>query len=195
MAQLEGSDRYDGVVEYLRNSVNKLLSGPPFASGKKHRIDPATVSSRLVEVLKNVLSSEREKDLEALVDKLDGMIAERSRLQGERNQIRETTHKEAERYMQENTRLQQEHARLEEEVKRIEQDHESKRQIYREQLAHKKSELKQFRAIAEIAHATQRSLAEEVETLRQTALKMHRNQVRYCRKARDLCVEQLNVTV
>jgi hypothetical protein len=195
MAQLEGSDRYDGVVEYLRSSVNKLLSGSPFVAGKKHKIDPSTVSSRLVDVLKSVLSSERERDLDALITKLDGMMAERARLQGERNQIRETTQREADKYLQENSRLQQEHARLEEELRRIEEDHESKRQIYREQLSHKKAELNQFRSIAAVAQTAQRSLADEVEVLRQTALKMHRNQVRYCRKARDLCVDQLNLTI
>ena len=192
---LEGVDRYDSVVEYLRTSINKLVNVKMTTASRKHRIDPSTVSSRLVDVLKSALSSEREQHLEQLMLKLAQLQSEKSRLEVQLKMVKGGADRETERYLQENSQLKERYSQLEDELKTIEHQHSVKEQMYREELKKKRDELGKLRKIIEVAQNTQQELTQEAKQLKQVAEKMQRNQIRLLRRAKDLCLEHLTQTL
>lgn len=191
----EGVDRYDSVVEYLRTSINKLVNVKMTTASKKHRIDPSTVSSRLVDVLKSALSSEREQHLEQLMLKLAQLQSEKSRLEVQLKMVKGGADRETERYLQENSQLKERYSQLEDELKTIEHQHSVKEQMYREELKKKRDELGKLRKIIEVAQNTQQELTQEAKQLKQVAEKMQRNQIRLLRRAKELCLEHLTQTL
>ena len=192
---LEGVDRYDSVVEYLRTSINKLVNVKMTTASRKHRIDPSTVSSRIVDVLKSALSSEREQHLEQLMLKLAQLQSEKSRLEVQLKMVKGGADRETERYLQENSQLKERYSQLEDELKTIEHQHSVKEQMYREELKKKRDELGKLRKIIEVAQNTQQELTQEAKQLKQVAEKMQRNQIRLLRRAKDLCLEHLTQTL
>ena len=188
---LEGTERYDSVVEYLRTSVNNLVSVKMASASRKHRIDPATVSSRLVDVLRAALASEREQHLDQLMLKLAGLQSEKERLETELKVVKGGADRETDRYLQENSQLKERYSQLEDELKTIEHQHSVKEKMYREELSKKKEELGKLRKIIEVAQNTQQELTNEAAELKQVASKMQRNQVRLLRRAKELCLEHL----
>ena len=192
---LEGVDRYDSVVEYLRTSINKLVNVKMTTASRKHRIDPSTVSSRLVDVLKSALSSEREQHLEQLMLKLAQLQSEKSRLEVQLKMVKGGADRETERYLQENSQLKERYSQLEDELKTIEHQHSVKEQMYREELKKKRDELGKLRKIIEVAQNTQQELTQEAKQLKQVAEKRQRNQIRLLRRAKDLCLEHLTQTL
>jgi chromosome segregation ATPase len=138
------------VVQYLRASINHLATTQFRVKKNKRTLDPAVVSSRLVDVLPGALSSEREQDLERLMVKFSRLQAEKQRLEAEHLDIHERTEREASRDTEENRQLEQEHRRLAEEMKTIKHRYESREEAYRTQVGQKKAELQSLRRVIEI---------------------------------------------
>ncbi|KAK8889846.1 hypothetical protein M9Y10_034600 [Tritrichomonas musculus] len=188
-------ERYDQVVEYLRDSIEKLVNTKLVSPNKKRRIDPTYVSSRLVEVLKNSLSSEREGHLEELMLQLSKLSAERENLERELAQIKGSTERETIRYTQENEQLQQQFAQIEDELKTIEWRQTTKEAAYKADLKQKQKQLRSLKNVINSSHQIQQSLSEEVTSLKKTVLKVHKNQVKLIRRAKELCTEKLKETI
>mgnify|MGYP001050611782 FL=1 len=165
-------ERYDQVVEYLRDSIEKLVNTKLVSPNKKRRIDPTYVSSRLVEVLKNSLSSEREGHLEELMLQLSKLSAERENLERELAQIKGSTERETIRYTQENEQLQQQFAQIEDELKTIEWRQTTKEAAYKADLKQKQKQLRSLKNVINSSHQIQQSLSEEVTSLKKTVLKV-----------------------
>ncbi|OHT08154.1 hypothetical protein TRFO_23438 [Tritrichomonas foetus] len=189
------NDRYDQVVEYLRESIEHLVNSKLISPNKKRRVDASYVSSRLVDVLKNALASEREAHLEELMLKLSRMNTEKENLDRELIQIKGSTERETLRYTHENEELQKQFAAIEEELKTIEWRQSTKEAAYKADLKQKQTQLQSLKKVIDTSHQIQQNLSQEASNLRNSVLKMQRNQVRLIRRAKELCKEKLNESI
>ena len=193
--ELSIDERYDQVVEYLRESIEKLVNTKMVSPNKKRYIDAAYVSSRLVEVLKNSLSSEREDHLEQLMLQLSKLNAEKENLERELAQVKGSTERETIRYTQENEQLQQQFAQIEDELKTIEWRQTTKEAAYKADLKQKQKQLRSLKNVINSSHQIQQNLSDEVANLKKAVIKTHKNQVKLIRRAKELCTEKLKETL
>jgi hypothetical protein len=141
MGELEGTEQYDGVVEYLRASINHLVTTQFRSKGSKRMIDPGTVSSRLAEVLRTALSSDREQDLERIMTKYFQLKAEKQCLEAEHFDFQRQTERDSARFLEENAQLEEEYHRLEQEMKTTKSRSDAREEADQIQLFRKKGEL------------------------------------------------------
>ena len=191
----EINPRYEQIIEYLRESIENLINSKLISSNKKRRVDPTFVSSRLVEVLKNSLSNEREAHLEKLMLKLSKLNKEKENLDRELAQIKGSTERETIRYTQENAELQKQFSQIEDELKTIEWRQSTKEAAYKADLKQKQAQLQSLKNIINSSHEIQVQLSDEAENLRNSVIKMQKNQIRLIRRARELCGEKLQEAI
>lgn len=184
-------DRYDQVIEYLRESIENLVNSKMVSPNKKRRVDPTYVSSRLIEVLKNSLSSERETHLQELMAQLSKLNIEKENLERELIQIKGSTERETARYAEENEQLQKQFLEIENELKTIEWRQTTKESAYKEDLQKKQAQLQTMKSVIVKAHEIQHGLSDEVSDVKKAVQKMSKNQIKLIRRARELCTEKL----
>lgn len=193
--ELSIDERYDQVVEYLRESIEKLVSTKMISPNKKRYVDANYVSSRLVEVLKNSLSSEREDHLEDLMRQLFKLNSDKENLERELAQVKGSTERETIRYTQENEQLQHQFAQIEDELKTIEWRQTTKEAAYKADLKQKQKQLQSLKNVINSSHQIQLGLSEGVSNLKKSIIKAHKNQVKLIRRAKELCTEKLKETL
>lgn len=195
MEEIEETERYSRVIEYLRASVERLVNAKLGEQKKNHSISAAYVSSRLVDVLKASLMSEREQYLGQLITKLARMQENRANLEKELLIVKGSAERDIDRYTEENEQLRQQFIGLEDELKQIEWRQSTKETQLKERLQKKQEELRHLRKVVEIAQTTQETLSVELKELRHCALKMQKTQKRYIQKAKELCTQKLQETL
>jgi hypothetical protein len=187
----ESNEFFDSAADYLRKSIKKLIFSK-MAGNRRRKIEAERVSSRLVEVLRDALTSEKERGLQELMVKLNKLKAEKHRLEQESSSFEDTASLQKEEYLTEHETLEKQNRRLDRELRALETKQLERHGAKKRELVHQQREVHRLDEVIALAQSTQRNLAQEIEEIRSLVLNMERKQSQLCSRAKELCIRQLS---
>ena len=189
---IENDEEYDDLVLYIRTAVDKIIHEKFTWKAIDHTLDASYISSRLMDILKKSMNSEREQYLNQLLLQLSNLSQERESMEKELAIIRGSTAKETLKYQQDNIALKNKFASLEAELKNLETRQNQKEQFYLSKIKAKRQELTNLQLIISQTKSFQNNLTEEINALRSSVLQMQRKQLRMIQQAKNICKTEID---
>ena len=189
---IENQEEYDDLVLYIRAAVDKIIHEKFTWKAIDHTLDSSYISSRLMDILKKSMKSEREQYLEQLLLQLSNLTQERDTMEKELAIIRGSTVKETLKYQKDNIALRNKFNSLEAELKSLETRQTQKEQIYLSKIKAKREELTNLQLIISKVKSFQNNLSEEVNSLRSSVILMQKKQLRMIQQAKSICKTEID---
>ena len=189
---IENQEEYDDLVLYIRAAVDKIIHEKFTWKAIDHTLDSSYISSRLMDILKKSMKSEREQYLEQLLLQLSNLTQERDTMEKELAIIRGSTVKETLKYQKDNIALRNKFNSLEAELTSLETRQTQKEQIYLSKIKAKREELTNLQLIISKVKSFQNNLSEEVNSLRSSVILMQKKQLRMIQQAKSICKTEID---
>lgn len=192
MSQDESEQILEDLISFLQKTIFQMASSKMILQNNDQNISPDQLSRKLIQVLKNSLSSEREQYLQGLLVKLFQLSNDNNDLKEEYDRIIRSNRRDLHKIRSENEEMERQYMVLQNQIHAFESNKKTKKELhYHTQLQKKQNALDNLHNLLDTAETAQYALKKQLTSIRISMSRLQRGQIKMIQEAKSMCLQQM----
>lgn len=192
MDQDESGQILEDIISFLQKTINQMVSRKMILQNNDQNISPNHLSRKLIQVLKNSLSSEREQYLQRLLLKLFQLSNDNLDLKEEYDKIVRSNKRDLHKIRSENEEMERQYLVLQNQIQAFESNKKTKKELhYHIELQKKQNALDNLQTLFDKAETVQYNLKKQLTNIKIAMSRLQRGQIKMIQEAKSMCLQQM----
>lgn len=192
MDQDESGQILEDIISFLQKTINQMVSRKMILQNNDQNISPNHLSRKLIQVLKNSLSSEREQYLQRLLLKLFQLSNDNLDLKEEYDKYVRSNKRDLHKIRSENEEMERQYLVLQNQIQAFESNKKTKKELhYHIELQKKQNALDNLQTLFDKAETVQYNLKKQLTNIKIAMSRLQRGQIKMIQEAKSMCLQQM----